>query len=144
MDLEGRFWTSAHGAQGGDEVNRPEAGKNYGWPVISYGRHYSGAKIGQGTEAQGMEQPKFFWDPSIAPSGMMIYSGKLFSQWRGDIFVGSLKFSYISRLSGANLREEEQLFRDDFTRIRDVREGPNGAIWFLSVVDGTLYRITPS
>jgi len=143
LDLEGRLWTSAHGAQGGDEVNRPEAGKNYGWPVISYGREYSGGKIGVGTENSGMEQPLFYWDPSMAPSGMMIYSGKLFPEWQGDIFVGSLKFSYISRLDEGRVEEAEQLFRDTFTRIRDVREGPDGAIWFLSVVDGTLYRVTP-
>lgn len=143
LDLKGRLWTSAHGAQGGDEVNRPEAGKNYGWPIISYGRHYSGGKIGVGTEAAGMEQPLHYWDPSIAPSGMMIYSGKLFPEWKGDVFVGSLKFSYISRLGAAGTSEEEQLFRDEFTRIRDVREGPDGAIWFLSVVDEALYRVTP-
>lgn len=144
LDLSGRFWAVEHGAQGGDEVNRPEAGKNYGWPVISYGKHYSGAKIGKGQQLDGMEQPEHYWDPSIAPSGMMIYSGKLWPEWKGDIFVGSLKFSYISRLDGGDTSEKEQLFRDEFTRIRDVREGPDGAIWFLSVVDGALYRVTPN
>ena len=143
LDRQGRLWTSAHGAQGGDEVNRPQAGKNYGWPVISYGRHYSGDKIGIGTANAGMEQPLFYWDPSIAPSGMMIYSGKLFPQWKGNVFVGSLKFSYIARLNPAGTREEEQLFAEQFTRIRDVREAPDGSIWFLSVVDGVLYRVTP-
>lgn len=144
LDLRGRIWTSAHGAQGGDEVNRPEAGKNYGWPVVSYGRHYSGAKIGIGTTSDGTEQPLFYWDPSIAPSGMMIYSGKLFPEWKGNIFVGSLKFSYISRLNAAGTDEQERLFLEEFTRIRDVRESPSGAIWFLSVVDGALYRVTPA
>ncbi len=144
LDLQGRLWTVEHGAAGGDEINRPEPGRNYGWPVISYGRHYSGAKIGIGTETDGMEQPEFYWDPSIAPSGMMIYSGKLWPEWRGDIFVGSLKFDYISRLDGAPLGEREQLFRGTFGRIRDVREAPDGSIWFLSVVDGALYRMTPS
>ena len=144
LDLEGRLWTVEHGAAGGDEINRPEAGRNYGWPVISYGRHYSGAKIGIGTEAEGMEQPAYFWDPSIAPSGMMIYSGTLWPEWRGDMFVGSLKFDYISRLDGTPLNEREQLFRGAYGRIRDVREAPDGSIWFLSVVDGALYRMTPS
>ncbi len=143
LDLNGRLWTAEHGARGGDEINRPEAGKNYGWPEISYGRHYSGGKIGRGTKAAGMEQPEHYWDPSIAPSGMMIYSGKLWPAWKGDIFVGSLKFNYISRLDGGSVTEEEQLFRDEFFRIRDVREGPDGAIWFLSVADGALYRMVP-
>lgn len=143
LDLEGRYWTVEHGARGGDEVNRPAAGLNYGWPVISYGTHYSGGKIGQGTRKAGLEQPEFYWDPSIAPSGMMIYSGKLWPEWKGDLFVGSLKFSMISRLEGQPLREEERLFQDEFTRIRDVREGPDGSIWFLSVGDGVLYRMSP-
>ncbi|MDA5095564.1 PQQ-dependent sugar dehydrogenase [Aliiroseovarius sp. KMU-50] len=143
LDLQGRFWTVAHGARGGDEVNRPEAGKNYGWPVISYGRHYTGFKIGVGTKAPGMEQPRYYWDPSIAPSGMMIYSGKLWPKWKGDIFIGALKFDYIARLEGNPLKEAEQLFRDQFIRIRDVREAPDGTIWFLAVGDDALYRIRP-
>ena len=123
----------------------PLAGRNYGWPVISYGRHYSGAKIGVGTRADGMEQPEFYWDPSIAPSGMMIYSGKLFPAWKGDIFIGSLKFDMISRLdvSGGKVSEVERLFQDRYIRIRDIREAPDGSIWFLSVGDGAAYRITP-
>lgn len=143
LDLNGRFWTVAHGAAGGDEVNQPQAGRNYGWPVISYGRHYTGQKIGIGTQAPGMEQPAYYWDPSIAPSGMMIYSGRLWPEWRGSIFVGSLKFDYIARLEGAPLNEAEQLFRDRFTRIRDVREAPDGTIWFLAVGDDRLYRVRP-
>jgi glucose/arabinose dehydrogenase len=144
LDAEGRLWIVEHGAKGGDEINRPEAGRNYGWPVISYGRHYSGGKIGEGTAKVGMEQPAFYWDPSIAPSGMMIYSGKLWPEWAGDIFVGSLKFDMISRVEvDGSLREAERLFQDRFNRIRDVREGPDGAIWFLSVGDGALYRVTP-
>jgi glucose/arabinose dehydrogenase len=94
----GALWIVEHGAKGGDEVNRPEPGKNYGWPVISYGTTYAGTKIGEGTEKAGMEQPVHYWDPSIAPSGMMIYSGKLWPEWQGDIFVGALKFKLISRL----------------------------------------------
>ncbi len=144
LDLNGNLWTVEHGAKGGDEINRPQKGKNYGWPTISYGQHYSGGKIGEGTRKDGLEQPVHYWDPSIAPSGMMIYSGKLWPEWKGDMFVGSLKFDYLSRLDGQSVDEQEQLFRDQFSRIRDVREAPDGAIWFLSVVDGALYRVTPN
>lgn len=146
LDEQGRLWTVSHGAAGGDEINRPEPGKNYGWPVISYGTHYSGAKIGIGTEGPGMEQPVWYWDPSIAPSGMTIYSGKLWPDWAGDIFVGSLKFDFVSRLDrdGDRITDEERLFPDAFIRIRDVREGPDGAIWFLAEGDGVLYRMTPA
>lgn len=145
LDAQGRLWTAEHGAKGGDEVNQPRKGANYGWPVISYGRNYSGTKIGEGTTKAGMEQPVFYWDPSIAPSGMMIYSGKLWPAWTGDMFVGSLKFNMISRLSNnGGVREAERLFQDKFDRIRDVREAPDGTIWFLSVIDGALYRAAPS
>ncbi len=142
LDLQGRMWVSEHGAKGGDEVNQIRKGANYGWPVISYGVHYSGKKIGEGTAKPGMEQPKFYWDPSIAPSGLMIYSGKLWPQWRGDIFVGSLKFDYIARLDGTPLREVEQLKSGQTGRIRDIREAPDGSIWFLSISDGVLYRLS--
>lgn len=143
LDAEGNLWAAEHGARGGDEVNRVRKAANYGWPVISYGRHYSGDKIGEGTAKPGMEQPEFYWDPSIAPSGMMIYSGKLWPDWTGDIFVGSLKFDYIARLSGGPLEEAEQLSSQTTIRVRDVREGPDGAIWFLSSGQGALYRLTP-
>ena len=141
-DLEGNLWVVEHGARGGDEVNRVRKGANYGWPVISYGRHYSGLKIGEGTQKEGMEQPEYYWDPSIAPSGMMIYSGALWPEWRGSIFVGSLKFDRISRLSGDPL-VEEVLETEETVRVRDVREGPDGAIWFLSVGEGALFRVSP-
>lgn len=146
LDQKGRLWTVSHGPRGGDEINRPEQGKNYGWPVISYGVHYSGATVGVGTESPGLEQPKFYWDPSIAPSGMMIYSGKQFPKWKGHIFIGSLKFDMISRLSdkAGQLREEERMLPEAFSRIRDIREAPDGAIWFLSVGDGAAYRMVPA
>ena len=124
-------------------MNRVEKGANYGWPVISYGVHYSGGKIGEGTHKEGMEQPVHYWDPSIAPSGMMIYSGKLWPEWEGDFFVGSLKFNMISRLSGDPLDEVERIEGPETLRVRDIREGPEGAIWFLSVGEGALYRVTP-
>ena len=143
LDLSGDLWVVEHGARGGDEVNRVQRGANYGWPVISYGRHYSGFKIGEGTAKPGMEQPEFYWDPSMAPSGMMIYSGALWPEWRGHVFVGSLKFDHISRLTGDPLQEVERLESPDTLRVRDIREGPDGAIWFLSVGQGALYRMTP-
>lgn len=143
LDLDGNLWVNEHGAQGGDEVNRIEKGANYGWPVIAYGEHYGGGQIGEGTEKEGMEQPVHYWDPSIAPSGMMFYSGALWPEWEGDLFIGSLKFDYIARLDGDPMNEAEQLQSEDTLRVRDIREGPDGAIWFLSVGQGTLYRMTP-
>jgi glucose/arabinose dehydrogenase len=143
----GKLWTVEHGAKGGDEINRPEPGRNYGWPVISYGTTYAGTKIGAGTEKSGMEQPVHYWDSSIAPSGMMIYSGKLWPAWQGDIFVGALKFKLISRLDrqGDSITGEERLFAESYGRVRDVREGPDGAIWFLTdETEGALYRVAPA
>lgn len=143
LDLDGNLWVSEHGARGGDEVNAVQRGANFGWPVISYGVHYSGARIGEGTAKEGMEQPAFYWDPSMAPSGLMVYSGALFPEWRGDVFVGSLKFNYISRLEGNPLREVEQIATPQTARVRDIVEGPDGAIWFVSMGEGTVYRMTP-
>ena len=143
LDLQGNLLTAEHGARGGDEVNRIKRGANFGWPVISYGVHYSGGTIGEGTSKAGMEQPAFYWDPSMAPSGLLVYSGTLWPQWRGDIFVGSLKFNYISRLAGAPLREVEQIKAQQTDRVRDIVEAPDGSIWFLSVGDGAVYRMTP-
>ncbi|MEX0283458.1 MAG: PQQ-dependent sugar dehydrogenase [Paracoccaceae bacterium] len=143
LDLQGNLWTAEHGAAGGDEVNRIKKGANFGWPVISYGTHYSGQKIGEGTSKSGMEQPAHYWDPSIAPSGLLVYSGKLWPQWRGDIFVGSLKFHYIARLDGSPMKEAEQLKADGMDRVRDIIEAPDGSIWFLSAGNGTVWRMTP-
>lgn len=143
LDLQGNLWTAEHGARGGDEMNLIAKGVNFGWPVISYGVHYSGASIGEGTRRDGMEQPVFYWDPSIAPSGLLVYSGKLWPSWRGDIFVGSLKFDYISRLEGSPLREVEQIQSTETGRVRDIVEGADGSIWFLSVGEGAVYRMTP-
>lgn len=144
---DGALWTVEHGARGGDEINLAESGNNYGWPVISYGTHYTFLPIGEGTEKEGMEQPVHYWDPSIAPSGLTVYDGDLFPEWRGDLLVGALKFQLISRLDLENgaVVGEERMFQDAFGRIRDVRTGPDGAIWFLTDEDGgALYRVAPA
>jgi aldose sugar dehydrogenase len=142
----GQLWTVEHGAMGGDELNHPEAGKNYGWPIITYGRDYTGAKIGEGTAKAGMEQPVYYWDPSIATSGLAFYTGDLFPQWKGSLLVGGLAGAQLARLvvrDGAVLAEEK-LLTDRGWRIRDVRQGPDEAVWLLTdEPDGKLVRLTP-
>jgi glucose/arabinose dehydrogenase len=143
----GKVWTHEHGARGGDEINIPEAGKNYGWPVISYGVDYSGAKIGVGTRREGMEQPIYYWDPSIAPSGMAFYSGDLFPAWRDNLFIGALAGQMLVRLelNGEKVVREERLLRQLGERIRDVRAGPDGALWLLTdSSNGRILRVTPA
>lgn len=147
LDPEGRLWTAEHGARGGDELNRPEKGKNYGWPVISYGRDYSGAKIGIGTRKEGMEQPVYYWDPSIATSGLEFYTGDLFPEWKGNFLVGGLAGAKLVRLVMENgeVVGQESLLADRGERIRDVRQGPDGAVYVLTdEADGSILRITPA
>lgn len=145
FDAEGRLWINEHGARGGDEINLVRRGLNYGWPVISYGVHYSGRKIGEGTAKEGMEQPEFHWDPSIAPSGMAIYSGTLWPEWKGHFLIGSLKLDFISRVDPeGGFREVERIKLPETKRVRDVREAPDGTIWFLSEDRGSVYRIAPA
>ena len=142
----GALWTVEHGARGGDELNIPEAGKNYGWPVISYGVNYDGSKIGEGTEKEGMEQPVKYWVPSYAPSGMAFYTGDLFPDWKGDLFVGALAAQELVRLEldGNSVTDEERLLSDLGERIRDVRQGPDGALYVLTdSSDGKLLRLSP-
>ncbi len=142
----GKLWTVEHGAKGGDEVNDPEAGKNYGWPVISYGVDYSGAKLGLGTAREGMEQPIYYWDPSIAPSGMAFYTGRLFPEWKGNLFVGALAGKHLARLQldGEKVVREEKLLEDLKERIRDVRQGPDGALYVLTdSAKGRILKLTP-
>jgi len=142
----GELWTVEHGARGGDEVNIPRKGRNYGWPIISYGRDYSGAAIGEGKAKQGMEQPIYYWDPSIAPSGAAFYTGTLFPAWRGNLLVGALAAQQLSRLvlDGERVIAEERLLVDLGARIRDVRVGPDGAVWVLTDhKDGQLLRLVP-
>jgi glucose/arabinose dehydrogenase len=141
----GKLWTIEHGARGGDEINIPQAGKNYGWPVITYGREYNYAKIGEGTHKAGMEQPIYYWDPSIAPSGAAFYTGDLFPEWRGNLFVGALAGQALHRLvlDDERVVGEEKLLSDLGERIRDVRQGPDGALWLLTDhPDGRVLRLT--
>jgi glucose/arabinose dehydrogenase len=143
----GRLWIHEHGPQGGDEINIPEAGKNYGWPVITYGVNYgSGTKIGEGTHKAGMEQPIYYWTPSIAPSGMAFYTGDRFKPWQGNLFVGSLKFQLLVRLEldGEKVTHEERMLEGVLGRIRDVRQGPDGLLYLLTDEDnGKLARLLP-
>ncbi|MCZ6525758.1 MAG: PQQ-dependent sugar dehydrogenase [Gammaproteobacteria bacterium] len=141
------IWTHEHGPQGGDEVNIMRAGVNYGWPVITYGVNYViGTKIGEGTHKDGMAQPIHKWVPSIAPSGMTFYSGDVFPEWQGDLFVGSLKFGLLVRLevSGDKIIHEERMLHGNYGRIRDVVQGPDGLLYLLTdEQNGSLYRIGP-
>ncbi len=144
--VTGALWTAEHGARGGDELNHPEAGKNYGWPVITYGRDYSGAKIGEGTAKAGLEQPVYYWDPSIAVSGLTFYTGELFPDWKGNLFVGGLNGAQLQRLVllDGKVVAHEKMLADLGERIRDVRQGPDGALWVLTdSANGKLLRLTP-
>jgi glucose/arabinose dehydrogenase len=143
----GRLWTVEHGARGGDELNRPEGGKNYGWPVISYGRHYSYFPIGEGTAKEGMEQPVYYWDPVIAPSGMVFYTGNLFDGWKDNILVGSLTPGLLVRLvmKDGKVAREERYLGDLGERIRDVRQRPDGSLYLLTDArNGRILRATPA
>ncbi|MBO9509873.1 PQQ-dependent sugar dehydrogenase [Thalassospira sp. A3_1] len=130
----GELWLHEHGPRGGDEVNIAEAGKNYGWPVITHGQEYFGGEIGVGTEKEGMEQPIHYWVPSIAPSGMAFYTGDEVDEWQGDIFVGALAGRLLARLDrdGDRITGEERMLEDLGERIRDVRMGPDGMIYLLT------------
>lgn len=142
----GALLTIEHGARGGDEINRPEAGKNYGWPVITYGIDYSGAKIGVGTHKEGMEQPLFYWDPSIAPSGAMVYTGDKFPAWRGSLLTGALAGALVARLEMRNgqIIGETRYLEARKERIRDIVQGPDGFIYLLTdESDGHMLRLVP-
>jgi glucose/arabinose dehydrogenase len=141
LDARGQLWTVEHGARGGDELNNPQPGRNYGWPIISYGVEYSGWKIGEGTAKQGMEQPVYSWDPVIAPSGATFYSGNTFVEWRGDLLVGSLNPGGLVRLrlTDGRVTEESRYVIDPGERVRDVRQGPDGLVYLL--IDNSRGRI---
>ncbi|ONG55820.1 glucose dehydrogenase [Pseudoroseomonas deserti] len=146
MGPDGALWTIEHGPRGGDELNRPQPGRNYGWPVISYGLEYSGRAIGQGrTAAEGMEQPLYYWDPVIAPSGLAFYDGPLFPSWRGSLLVGGLSAMCLVRLTLDGQRVTgEARYLEGQARIRDVRVARDGAVMLLTdSAEGELLRLTP-
>ena len=141
------IWAHEHGPRGGDEVNILKPGANYGWPAITYGIDYSGAIISDQTEAPGMEQPVVYWDPSIAPSGMVFYDGDRFPNWQGDLFVGALVQTHLRRLEldGDRVVKQEVLLEDLGERIRDVRVGPDGYLYVLTdSSDGQVLRLEPA
>jgi glucose/arabinose dehydrogenase len=144
----GAVWLHEHGPRGGDEVNIIQAGSNYGWPVITYGREYSGGPVGAGiARREGMEQPLVHWTPSIAPSGMSFYTGQRFHRWRGDLFVGALAGRHLRRLVMERDRVigQEVLLDGAVGRIRDVAQGPDGYLWIITDQDnGVLYRLEPA
>lgn len=143
----GAIWTHEHGPRGGDEVNILHAGDDYGWPKVTYGIGYSGFPITDKTTMKGVTDPLHYWDPSIAPSGMAFYTGDLFPAWQGDLFVGALKMRKLVRLrfESQKVVEEEDLLRDLDARIRDVRMGPDGALWLLTDHNnGKVYRLVPA
>lgn len=142
------LWTVEHGPQGGDELNNTEKGKNYGWPVITYGKEYSGRPVGEGiTEKEGLEQPVYYWKPSIAVSGVLLYTGDLFPEWKGNLLAGALKYMQVQRLvleDGKVVRHE--VVADDIgQRIRDIRQGPDGAVYLLTdESNGRIVRMEPA
>jgi glucose/arabinose dehydrogenase len=145
LDPQGRLWTVEHGPNGGDELNQPRPGRNYGWPVISYGQNYDGNPIGAGLTAQdGLEQPVYYWDPVIAPSGMVFYQGAMFPEWRGDALVGGLRAGAVVRLKIENGRVAgEQRLVEGIGRVRDIEIAPDGALMVLIDGDpGSLVRLT--
>ena len=143
----GDLWEIEHGPRGGDEVNIIGKAKNYGWPVIGYGIDYNGAKIHESTARNGMEQPIKYWVPSIAPSGMTFYTAALFPKWTGSLFAGALAGRMLVRLSlnGNTVTGEERLLPNLNERIRDVRQGPDGALWLLTDNSaGRILRVSPA
>jgi glucose/arabinose dehydrogenase len=147
FDPQGQLWEVEHGTNGGDELNRVEKGKNYGWPLVAYGEEYSGAPIpGAVTAKGGYQQPVYYWDPVIAPAGMQFYSGNAFPDWKGSLFIGGMGATSLVRLSMENGRVtgEEHLLKNRGKRIRDVRQGSRGELYVVTDEDnGELWRITP-
>ena len=147
VDDAGRVFSHEHGPRGGDEINLIEAGKNYGWPKITYGIDYNGSQISPYTELPGLEQPLVYWDPSIAPSGMTLYQGELFPEWQGSLLVSALAGKEVRRveLNGDSAGEQESLFTELGERFRDVRTGPDGAVYLLTdSPSGQLLRVVPA
>ena len=147
FDDRGRLWAIEHGTRGGDELNLIEKGKNYGWPIVAYGIEYAGGPIpGAVTARDGYEQPVYYWDPVIAPSGAQFYSGRAFPDWRGSLFIGAMKETRLVRLTldGNRVAGEEHLLADRGQRVRDVREGPDGALYLVTDEEnGELWKVAP-
>lgn len=148
IDKDGTLISVEHGARGGDEINTPQPGKNYGWPLVSFGRHYSGAEFELGSAAKGFEPPLYYWDPSIAPGAIAVYHGAMFPEWEGNLIVAALKYQLVARLerdeNGAVV-SEERLFDGEYGRIRDVVVAPDGALLLLTDdADGSLLRVSRS
>ncbi len=149
MDGQGRLWTVEHGPRGGDELNRPQPGCNYGWPIITYGIDYSGAPIGAGiTARKGLEQPVYYWDPVIAPSGAAFVTGpaaRMFPSLKGDLLIGAMNPPALVRLrlDGDRVTQEER-FDLGIGRVRDVSVAADGSIWVVTdEANGGIYRLTP-
>jgi aldose sugar dehydrogenase len=147
FNSEGQLWIVDHGPQGGDELNLIEKGKNYGWPEVTFGEEYSGAPVPNAvTTKEGFVDPVYYWDPVIAPSGAQFYTGSAFPEWKGNLFVGGLRSQVLVRLRIENNRVtgEEHLLGDRKQRIRDVRQGPDGALYIVTdQQNGELWKITP-
>ncbi len=147
LDPQGRLWVAEMGPRGGDELNLVQPGKDYGWPTIGYGEEYSGAPIHASTQAPGMEQPVYYWDPVISPSSLVVYTGDLVPEWKGNFFVGGLSSRALIRLvvEGDRVVGEERLLKDLGDRIREVEQGPDGALYLLTdESDGKLLRLAPA
>jgi aldose sugar dehydrogenase len=148
FDAQGRLWDIEHGTRGGDELNLVQKGRNYGWPIVAYGVEYNRQPIATAvTQREGTEQPTYFWDPVIAPSGAQFYTGTAFPQWRNNLFIGGLGGQRLVRLTIGNnnrVTSEEHLLVDRARRIRDVRQGPDGALYVVTDYDnGELWKIAP-
>ena len=147
FDTQGQYWVIEHGARGGDELNRVEKGKNYGWPLVAFGQEYSGAAIPNAvTQKEGFESPVYYWDPVIAPSGAQFYTGSAFPQWKGSLFIGALREKRLVRLQleGNRVKGEEHLLSDRGQRVRDVKQGPDGALYIVTDErNGELWKVVP-
>jgi glucose/arabinose dehydrogenase len=147
FDADGRLWVIEHGTRGGDELNLIERGRNYGWPIVAFGIEYSGSPIeGAVTTREGYVDPVYYWDPVIAPSGAEFYGGDAFPDWRGNLFVGALKDKRLVRLviEDGRVVGEEHLLKERGQRIRDVRQGPDGALYVATdEANGEIWRIAP-
>jgi glucose/arabinose dehydrogenase len=144
----GELWEVEHGTRGGDEVNIAQKGKDYGWPTIAYGIEYGGGRItGDLQQKEGMEQPRYYWDPNIAPSGMTFYTGDLFPAWKGSLFIGGMTVRSLVRLvtdAQGKVTGEERLLQDQKERIRDVNQGPDGALYLLTDnAKGRVLKVVP-